>query len=47
MAPFDDTVFDKPLDAEEQGKKKPKGFKSWFMSKATEIRCSLLGGVKK
>lgn len=47
MAPFDESVFDKPLDAEEQGKKKPVGFKARFMSKMTEIKCSLLGGVRK
>lgn len=37
--PFDDSVFDKPLDAEEKGKQKPAGFEGWFMSKATEIKC--------
>ena len=36
MSPFDDSVFEKPLDAEEKGKRKPTGFKAWFMSKATE-----------
>lgn len=44
--PFDDSVFDKPLDAEEKGKQKPAGFKAWFMSKATEIRCMFSQGKK-
>ena len=43
MSPFDDSVFEKPLDAEVKGKKKPTGFKAWFMSKATEIRCAFTG----
>lgn len=43
MSPFDDSVFEKPLDAEEKGKRKPTGFKAWFMSKATEIRCVFTG----
>ena len=44
--PFDDSVFDKPLDAEEKGKQKPVGSKAWFMSKATEIRCMFTQGRK-
>jgi len=43
MSPFDESVFEKPLDAEEKGKRKPTGFKAWFMSKATEIRCVFAG----
>ena len=43
MSPFDESVFEKPLEAEEKAKKKPQGFKAWFMSKATEIRCVFTG----
>jgi len=43
MSPFDESVFEKPLDAEEKAKKTPQGFKAWFMSKATEIRCVFAG----
>lgn len=47
MSPFDDSVFDKPLDAEEKAKQKPQGFNAWFMSKATEIRCMFQTGDRK
>jgi hypothetical protein len=43
MSPFDESVFEKPLEAEEKAKKTPQGFKAWFMSKATEIRCVFAG----
>jgi len=42
MSPFDNSVFGKPLDAEEKGKQKPTGFKAWFMSKAIEICCGFM-----
>lgn len=41
--PFDDSVFEKPLEAEEKAKNPPIGFKAWVMSKATEIRCVFAG----
>jgi len=39
MSPFDSSVFDKPLEAEEKAKEKPQSFHKWVFQKIEDIKC--------
>ena len=45
MAGFDDSVFEKPLDAETKTRKP--GIWGWVTEKADEIKCCFRSGCKK
>ena len=46
MPGFDDSVFEKPLDAETPSVKS-KGFRAWLTQKKEDIKCVFQSGMRK